>query len=445
VTDGVVRGNGTQPDGDGFGAIVLGAATFARTVFDANGSAGVFVVEPGANAELTDVVVRATAWRPTTEVASGIYVQNGGHVTATRVLVDANHDTGTRCLDEGSTLELRDALVRGTAPHDRVTTSAELVCLGGATCDVARSTFATTGALNVTAQSNAVLRLTQSYARGSAIGGVVQVTSGARASIARVAVTDGRPIGLFAAGARSRLDVVDAVVRTTRPMPARPVISAGLVGLDGAELRAARVVVDDGVYAGVAAIDAAVTLTDVLVSRVGSSVDAFGLGAYASGAASLTLERVAVSDVQAAALAALAATGAATPTLRATDAYVSRVNSAPLEVDALSGLPTSGARLVAYGLAVGRGGDLSATRAVLVNGGFGFYNDAGRLALRDAVIAAQLDAAGAARSADAAAYTALAAVRFVGNAVNAVVTDGTLPALATLPAPTPPCLDLTCP
>jgi hypothetical protein len=102
-------------------------------------------------------------------------------------------------------------------------------------------------------------------------------------------------------------------------------------------------------------------------------------------------------------------------------------------------------RRVSYGVLVQPGGALEAERVVLARSGYGFFNAGGTLALRRGVIRAQLDAAGAVRTADASARTLLDDVAAVNNATNGVVEDATLPVVSALPTPSSPCIERVCP
>jgi hypothetical protein len=117
------------------------------------------------------------------------------------------------------------------------------------------------------------------------------------------------------------------------------------------------------------------------------------------------------------------------------------VRSSSIRFDERTAEPTG--RLVAYGLHVGGGCRLDLDRAVVADGGYGFFAAQGAaLAVRTGVIAHQLDAAGAA-DVDADGL-ALDAVRMHLNAVDDVLRGIALPEAASLPTPTPVCLDPSC-
>jgi hypothetical protein len=79
---------------------------------------------------------------------------------------------------------------------------------------------------------------------------------------------------------------------------------------------------------------------------------------------------------------------------------------------------------------------IDATRAVLDNGGFGFFNASGAITLRQGLISRQSDGAGAVGLASTDGATTMEDVSFLDNATDAVTRRSDLPTASELPAPT---------
>jgi len=119
LEDAVVRSTlGSEVDGSyGRGLDVeLGAqATVRRVIFETNREIGVYVGSEGTSLLLEDIVVRDTAGRRSDgEFGRGLNVQLGGEAMVRRALFEGNREASIVVRDQGSVLELEDAVVRQT-------------------------------------------------------------------------------------------------------------------------------------------------------------------------------------------------------------------------------------------------------------------------------------------------------------------------------------------
>jgi hypothetical protein len=186
---------------------------------------------------------------------------------------------------------------------------------------------------------------------------------------------------------------------------------------------------------------AAVELSDVLVQRVAAGRRGYGVGLLVTGRATATASRLAVFQSAGSALAAVALddpmnhtreVGAA---LHGSDICVRDVASSTVRL--VPGTPEPAGRVAAYGVSVDDGGAVDLRRVLFDRGGHGFYFAGGALDLRQVVIAAQLDAAGAYAGAAGTLGLRIEQLWLHDNAVNDWLRDDALPSVAALPRPTP--------
>jgi hypothetical protein len=128
--------------------------------------------------------------------------------------------------------------------------------------------------------------------------------------------------------------------------------------------------------------------------------------------------------------------GEAAPSVVLRDFLVRDVRSSTVRTNADGPTDRPVGRMVAYGLHAGPGCTIDATRAVLDNGGFGFFNASGAITLRQGVISDQAEGAGAVDLATPEHATTLEGVSFLDNASDVVTRRSDLPTASELPAPT---------
>jgi hypothetical protein len=418
-------------------------------------SIGAFAAGGGSALALTDAIVRDTQADATARAGHGLVSQQGARLEARRVLVTDNHEAGAVAWDQGSVMVLTDSVVRRT--RSRADGGGYgVTALAGARLEALRVLIADNHEAGAVARNaDTSLALTDVVVRGTSpvpsglLGCGLWAQEGAAVTATRVLVAESHTDGAVASGAGSTLALADSAVVATRPNTAG-LFGRGLEAHTGAALTAARVLVAQNSEIGATLSRAGTTgaLTDVLIVGVAPSARGFGAGATAFGGARLAVERLAVVDVHGVALAAVPLENVREGRLGdaridGADAFVRGVGSNTIRVDPTD-LDRAAGRLVAYGLHVGDGCTLDVRRAVVAQGGYGFFAAAGgSFVLRTGVVVAQLDAAGASNTTPDALV--LDGVAFRGNAVDAVVHDRVLPEAAALAPPTEPsCLDARC-
>jgi hypothetical protein len=461
LTDTVVRATRPRADGThGEGLNAQGGArlTATRVAVSATVNAGVLVLGAGTTAEFTDGVVRATVARADGAFGRGLEALDGARLAATRVLVAGCREIGVNAQGANTAVTLRDAIVRGTASDARGGHGHGIAALEGARVDAARvlvednheSAVVARGAGATVALADAVVRATRAGAAAQYGIGLAAFVGG-RIAARRTLVSENNVIGAWAEGDGSALELTDVAVRETTP-DRNGFFGRAVTVQAAAALAATRVLVTATTELGVTVIQpgATATLTDVLITDITPSARGFGAGAMAFGGARVTVERLAVARVRGAALAAAPFDHPTDGTLAdaelsGRDVFVRNVQSSALRWNEPGALAAPPARLVAYGLHAGDGCALDLTRAVVADGGYGFFAAAGaRLAMRTGVITGQLSAAGASNTGPDALV--LDDVSVYRNASNAVLSAVELPSAAALPSPSPPpCLEATCP
>jgi hypothetical protein len=314
-----------------------------------------------------------------------------------------------------------------------------------------RTLFANITGVGVLAMdSSTELVMRDSIVRGSLLGAGehavvddISVINGAHALIERSVLERGNGAGLVAFAAGTAVDVRDLVVRDRVLAPGGRG-SAAIIVENDARLAASGLAVHGVDLVGVAITNAAATIDELLVRDVHQILGGYGFGVVTSRSAELTLSRAAVEQVSGWAIA-LVQRGGGGVRFTATDLFIRDVRSSPVEYDPVSQTILRDVPPVALGVMVANTGTVTIGRATILAGGYGFLNAGGGINIDRAVIAAQLDAAGAATDAAGAARTTLQRVVMTGNARNELVVRPELPVGAALPLPSAPCLTTNCP
>jgi hypothetical protein len=499
VTEGVVSGTRAPPGGAGGEGFYAGSGstlTVSHAVVDNNQEIGIYALDSGTVATVSDVVVNATLFARNGNFGRGLDCGHGARMTVTRALVSNNHDASIVADGAGTMLSVADSVVRNAQPVPglgawglSVGNGASLQADRMYIDHVAGTGMAAVGAGTVLTVNDSVLH-DVSMASVTQVGFGVAVQAGGLFTAERVLIDSATQVGVFAylAGnleifdsvvahtraratanvgigafggtltvARSVIDsnfgagiqtvgmssgtVEDSCVRGTQPVGG--VLGFGLTLESGGTLTASRTLVTSNSDLGVHAYGAGATasLTDVIVAHTQPTMIGFGGGVEANGAA-IDVHRVAVIDVAGFGLAS--ATRQAnntdpimTSTLTGSDVYVSRVGNSTIRVNETGYMPDGAS--VSYALHAGTGCVLDLQRATADSAGFGVYNAGGMLHVRTGVIASMLDAAGAVPTSAVAAMTQLDAIGFVGNAQDQVVVLDGLPEASEITAPAPVC------
>jgi len=449
LLDSVVRG--ALPGAGGLGGYGLSSQTGAtllatRVLVVDNRDVGATAYGADSRLDLTDTVVRGTRSRGDGQSGSGVTSQSGATVTATRVLIVDNRAVGASAINDGARLDLRDSVVRGTLVTIDGLQGTGLNAEADATLVATRvlvdanhdAGAIATGVGSRMELFDSVVRRTLAVGDGGHGYGLIAQT-GATLLATRVLVADNREAGVVATGPGTSIVFTDGAVRA---MFARPGGSAGfgMSAQDHATVAAMRAyVVETRDIALFAVLSGEMRMADVIVSTVApESTATFGGGLVAMDGAYVDAVRLSVTGVNGFALAAIPRSGATdTARLSARDVFVRTVRSSNVSIGRPDAPP------VAYGLVSGNGCALDVARAVIDDGGWGLFRSRGTLTLRDAVIARQLNAAGASNGPTDGAPFTLTNVLRTDNARDDIQSDVELIDIE-LPRPTMICLSPPC-
>jgi hypothetical protein len=187
------------------------------------------------------------------------------------------------------------------------------------------------------------------------------------------------------------------------------------------------------------------SLDDVIVSDTAPSMRGYGLGVAAIAQGSIQGSRIAVVGSAGAALAAVpvaAGMGLVTAdsTINVSDVFVRGVHTSTVQFDeAGNGTGPS----VAYGAHAGLQCAVTVQRALIDQGGYGFFASSARFTLRQAVISNQLDAEGAVNGASA-QFPYVAEQLTSINDARDIQQNAMLPAAGSVAPPSPVCPPMGC-
>jgi hypothetical protein len=235
------------------------SAEVTRGVFEGNRESAITVTESGASLTLEDVVVRDTLCSEHDGYGGhGLSVEDGGVVTASRVLFARNRDNAVAVLGTAALLTMSDVAVLDTAPRD------------------------------------------SDRAGGRALG----VQWGARVEVTRGAFLRSHNLGLYAHEAT--LVLVDVRVSDTRSRESDQQTGRGLHAQVGAQVEVTRGVFESNRDVGVAAFfeGTLVTMADVTISDtleracVVDTCAGFGsgFGVISSGGAHVEMSRFVITE-----------------------------------------------------------------------------------------------------------------------------------------------------
>ncbi len=422
-----VDGFGTGIGADSYGELALVACSIERT------------------SAATEVV-----GTPHDYIGQAMTLTDRGRATIVDTALVDNARYGIGIDGAGTVLSLAGSVIRGTGlSDDAPRTSFTLAVRDGAVATVARTRFVqnrvTVGATSHGA--NATLSLEDcviddvrpTREEASALG--VQAARGASLRLARSRVSGSHTAAASAYHPGTQLTMTDVALTGTLPgtITGEPAAGVGLVVGLGASMTLRRGYVADNRQVGAWATDpnTTLTLTDVLVTHTSpftnGALHAYGAGLVAQAGARVDARRVAVTDVHGAAVMATLADvpgeriGGAS--VRAEDLFVRSVASEVVVLRRASP-PAS------YGVHVGSGCTLEGSRAVIDGAEWGFFQSAGALTLRAAVVVRQTRGVGASNGATAERPLVLEAVTS-SDVAGPVARDIELPE-ALLPSPPAP-------
>lgn len=250
--DVVVRHSALGASGTGGRAISAeygGLVTFTRAVFEDNAENGINVAEPGSKVSITDGVIRGTRARADGAMGRAVSLRNQGQLDLTRVLIEQNHEAAVLA-GTSSTLHLTDVLVRDTQ---------------------------------------------SSIGLGDGGDGLV-VEDSATATLNRVAFVRNRALGI-AVRSRGQLTATHLLVLDTAVDAAGGIDGAGLDLRENAQITVENAFIGRSHSAALGASGCTVTLRNTeLKSITRSTADDASSGLQVKGGASVTVERVRVSQ-----------------------------------------------------------------------------------------------------------------------------------------------------
>lgn len=447
-------------------------------------SEAVWVADPTSRALLSGLWLDDTA----AGRVVGLHATAGGHLAASRVRVGEGYRIGVAARGGGARIDLVDAHVAPLTPSSSGVGFGALATEGGV-LDVSRALFEGGYGLGVVAQnvgSRVVLR--DAVAQGframtdGANGVGVLVGDGATASLTRVLVRDTQQVGVLQTS--GSLELVDAVVESTRPLPTgllghgvsvaagtaalRRVLvrdhrtvglavsagatleahdmavldttptfdgtdSAAIIASGGARVSLATVVAARSAHSAIIAQDRGthVGLEDTIVNGTRPTRLGFGVGVASQEGASLDATRTAIVDVSGFALGAVVRLHRGA-TIEARELFVAGVSDQSVRNTFPPGMP------VAYGIAIGAGCGVQLDRATVVDAGWGFFQTAGRFRWREGVVLRTRDGPGAVNGVAPGEGSTLDRVRFIDSENLVISRDVALPEVL-LPPPPPPC------
>jgi hypothetical protein len=411
-----------SPLGSGNAVLVTDGAMFVADRVRVAGAyeVGVLATGMGSSVQFSNgVVVDVRASTTRSVGGDGIHVDTGADATVDSTLV-ADVDWVGMYADTGSSI---------TAQH----------------CEVLRCRAAGVGALDQGTQISLADSVVSSTASGSGLG----MAGGASGDVARVLFDGSTGAGVGVAGMGATLTMHDAAIVGTRAhmTPFHTFTGGDGLAVDSQSIAIAdRVLVDGAVQFGVVVYDVGTHLTahDVIVQNVTRGMNGFGFGAVAMAGAIVDANRIAVANVAAIGIGAVASNGGiyTGSTFNATDVSVRNVASGQIRIDPTTMLPTG--PTVAYGIHVGTDCALSASHFTVDSSGYGFFDTTGQLMLDTGVIAEQLDAFGAVSQACSNNCVNVQNVASTNNARSDVVVDMNLPESASLAPPAPVCPPTGC-
>ena len=255
-------------DSDHHGVEVAGRCR-ELVVIDGIGEEAPGVLVTGGEQELRGVTV--TEGRRGIEVTATFL--DGASLVVRDLLLEGNHEHGLFASGAGTSVDLEDVTIRDTQPLPDGTFGRGIEAQAGASLvawglllegNHEHGLFAADAGTNVVLE-DATLRATQSRPDGTR-GRGTNVQSGA-SLVARGLVVEGNhEFGLFAAGAGTSVDLEDATIRDTQPLP-NGVNGPGVVVQTGASFVARGLLLEGNHNAGLYASDAgtSVDLEDATV------------------------------------------------------------------------------------------------------------------------------------------------------------------------------------
>jgi hypothetical protein len=402
---------------------------------------------------VSDSIIRDTRLAGVVNCGRSFVVTTGAHAEIDRARIEIAAIGSILTADTGTSVAVNDSVLVASANPGSGQYGRPMVAGGGASVSATRVLI--DGAYGVavaerdpstslTLTDTAITNPTLLSSGTEGIG--VQIETGSTASLERVVIDGAHTVSIFV-DTGGHMAITESAIRNglsnARGRYGRGlhVQAGGIVSMDRSLIANTREEAIEVTGSGTT-----MTANDVLLDGVVPSGGGFGLGLGAYNGAMVTANRLGVLHVAGAALAAVpddgTMSGAQLPaSLTVADLFVRDVATSTIRYSS-DGSFTPQGEAVAYALHAGPTCSLSAQRAVLDNGGYGFFSASHSLSIESAVITRMTSAAGA--SQDPMSSATLQNVTMVDNAQNGVIVDSTLPTQSALPPPAPVCPPTGC-
>ncbi|MCO4773817.1 MAG: right-handed parallel beta-helix repeat-containing protein [Deltaproteobacteria bacterium] len=185
-----------------------------------NRTIGAVFESPGGSSELRDTIVRGTLPGPDGDFGRGLYVGFGASLEASGLLVEENLQTGIYVTGEGSTLDLRDSVVRSIQPSAGADAARGLDATRDSISQVRNCVFEGTQGAAIRAAERAVVEVEDTVVSSAPPVALVdmtgiQVQSGARVTARRMTLRENVGHGVSVFDATSRLEISDSTISDT--------------------------------------------------------------------------------------------------------------------------------------------------------------------------------------------------------------------------------------
>jgi hypothetical protein len=305
LTDVVIRDTRSQErdltEGRGLEAAGGAAIVVERALIERNRGFGVVEDEAGTSVLMTDVVIRDTRFQERDRLGGiGLLLDNGSECELSRVLIERNQEAGVSAM-HGGKLQMTDAVIRDTRGRDLDKTLGRgLDAEYGATVVVANALFERNAHAAILAfDEGTTLSVTDAVLRGTLpqasddTGGIgLALASGAKADAVRVLIERNAQAG--AVSIDGGLSLTDVVIRDTEVQASDQQFGWGLCAQEASTVEVTRALIERNREVGVVAMDeeTSIRLTDAVVreTRTSERGDA-GTGVVTLCGASLAMSR----------------------------------------------------------------------------------------------------------------------------------------------------------
>jgi len=301
LTDVVVRD--TRAGGsEGYAVAVLGGAvtTLERLAAFRNRKAGLFVQDDGSSLQVQNGLIRETN-------GYGIRLEQGAFAHLDQVLFDQNRVTAVDASGAATRVTLESVLIRDTKSSATTNTLGDGVWLRkGASAELQNSVLSGNHEAGIVAYDDGttvsvrdtVVRDTQGQASNAAYGEGVWLASGASAELERCWLEGNHETGVRLTGSGTTANLVDVTVASTLPDDLNDWLGVGVIADGGSRAHLDRVTLSGNHTAGLIAFGngTSVEVLDTLVQDTleQPSGELHGVGLDAYDHASLSVERTAL-------------------------------------------------------------------------------------------------------------------------------------------------------